>query len=370
VYADLNVQQAKITLDEQWSPYCQARLTVTRPKAAVLEWLDPRNNARVALRLRAEYADYRPIAVLSSLWGGKPISALTVAYSGKPGGEITDDISPSLTPGVTRGASTRDFDLYVRSIDPRSDGRMELTLASGEAKLHDKGNVALTRTFPAGTDLAYMIGVDLSLAARVMPYLGAELHTHGEDPYYLPEPARFDFGQKFWPFWAPLVQQAGRRLWCDELGEWHLTAAPLDIDPLDLLEGGLTEVAQHLSLEEDEWADAVAITYRWRDDSDTEQVRTDSATSTSLASAHLKLLALEYNVPYPGPGAAAHVLARRMLRGRVIGPKAVSQYDVTPTQPLNYYALDGELITGAISAVEWTFPEHTMTIRARDLEQE
>lgn len=99
----LHVISGTATLDEGWSPYAQANLTVTCPDTATQALLDPRGNPSVVLTLSRQ----------------------------------------TVSDGAWSDQSSRTFTLLVRSTSVQSQtGNLVLTLASGEAALQDARLVA------------------------------------------------------------------------------------------------------------------------------------------------------------------------------------------------------------------------------------
>ncbi|GEL95353.1 hypothetical protein [Cellulomonas composti] len=62
----LSVRDARITLDETWSPYAQVTLTCTTPAPEVLAQIDPRAGVRVQMLARQRFGEGEPLSALSA----------------------------------------------------------------------------------------------------------------------------------------------------------------------------------------------------------------------------------------------------------------------------------------------------------------
>lgn len=59
----LDVVDAKITVDDSWSPYVQATLTCWTPDESVLDLLDPRDGVRVVVTVGKTFGDWNPSGI-------------------------------------------------------------------------------------------------------------------------------------------------------------------------------------------------------------------------------------------------------------------------------------------------------------------
>lgn len=62
---ELNVISATITLDDAWSPYVQATLTLHTPDETVLDLLDPRDNVRVVVTVTKTFSNWNTTGVFT-----------------------------------------------------------------------------------------------------------------------------------------------------------------------------------------------------------------------------------------------------------------------------------------------------------------
>lgn len=144
-----------------------------------------------------------------------------------------------------------------------------------------------------------------------------------------PEMLTWNPGTSAWDFLAPLLSQAGFRLFCDELRAWRL------IDPATYVLPGLkpltsaisTAATDTISREDPQlFATGVVVRYSWTDDAGIDRVRYDSAGTPN------KVVVIDYARPYPGSGAAAAILARRDGTGRMQEVTALLDLTFSPNQ--------------------------------------
>lgn len=73
----LAIKDGTVALDEGWSPYAQASVTLALPGADVLAALDPRKSGRARLTLTARYGTPTPASRVTELFGGRTASEIT-----------------------------------------------------------------------------------------------------------------------------------------------------------------------------------------------------------------------------------------------------------------------------------------------------
>lgn len=315
---ELDVKRATIALDEAWAPYCQAELTCSLPPADVLAIIDPRAGARVFIT-------------------------------------ITQTVHP---PNPDVAAQIRTFDLGVRT--RRADyttGELTITAASDEALLQDYARVTGTPYTPGTTSARAAI-------AYAVERVDATLDAGTADATIDPEASTWVAGLSGWDYVAPIVQAANLRLWCDENRRWHLTEANSLVTGYADLEyrSTITSLSDNIDRAA-EWADAVVIEYRWTDSAGEQHVSYDTASDPGFS----KTLKLEHPTKKPAAGAAARVLKRVRARGRSVEVRAVSDFGISPAMPAAITMPDAGLVTGAVAALTWSFPEDEMEVRTRDL---
>lgn len=353
----VSLTQGDVTLDESWSPYVQASVTIPLPPPEVLAALDPRTGARCRLTLTRRFGSSRPIADLSADWSGLTLAGVSSHYAGQSLAAISTRYGTPYNAFGLRPSTTRRLNLGVRTRPTDyGAGRVQITLASDEALLQDMALVANDPRSPANATARAAVQMVLSS-------IGATLSADGGDGVLESDSVAWTPGQSAWDYVTPLVQAAGLRLWCDERRVWHL-AEPLSPTEgvLSLAETSMAELEDDLTRDGD-WYDAVHITYRWRDSSDIERIRYDLATVPGYS----RVLALEYARPWPGYGAAAAMLRRTTGRGRVQAVTTVSDYSATPGQVLVVTYPGNPIRTGLVSRLTWDLGTDEMQVQSRDL---
>lgn len=133
-------------------------------------------------------------------------------------------------------------------------------------------------------------------------------------------------GVSAWDFLMGITSSENLVLWCDELRDWRLaTPENRQISALVSISATNTRDGSDTLARAGDSATGVVVRYRWRDEFDIEQERTDSAGTPERGI----LFELD-STPYPGPGAAAAILARRQGTGRVQKVTAIAVDTATP----------------------------------------
>lgn len=355
----LDVKDARITLDEGWSPFIQAQLTCVVPDEAVVELLDPRRPLRASIVIRRDFGGSDPASALSDEFAGKKASDVTAAWAGLHARDITADHFYPWNDFGVRSPSVRTLSLAVRSRPRRHrDGTITLSLASDEALLQDYALVDTQSWSPTLSSVRQVV-------SAVLGRIGRTLVAGTADGAIDPSASVWKPGVAAWSYVSPLVQAAGLRLWADEFGLFHLDAGlPAAPGNLSLsYTGTITEATDTIDRDTDDWYDAVVITYTWTDALGAQQTQYDVASSPGFS----KVLSLNYDTPYPGPGAASAVLGRALGRGRTLDLTTVSDYTATPGQATTITLDNTPIQTGYLSAVTWQWPDAEMTVKTRGL---
>jgi hypothetical protein len=170
-------------------------------------------------------------------------------------------------------------------------------------------------------------------------------------------------GQASWDFLAPLVQQSGLRLFCDEQRKWrlvnsnsYLVAGQINIATAGNLESGTDTI----DLAGD-WATGIVVHYQWIDSTGATKEAWDSAGTAT------KVETIEIAREYPGPGAATVILARYQGRGRVLDPTVIADLNATPGQYTQATVPNAPIQSGVASLVSWSVPDGTMRVSTRGL---
>jgi hypothetical protein len=170
-------------------------------------------------------------------------------------------------------------------------------------------------------------------------------------------------GQASWDFLQPLVQQAGLRLFCDELRVWRL------VDSNSYTVDGTISVAEAINLVHGvddidlggDWATGVVVKYTWTDATGATQTAYDAAGTST------KVTTVEWERAYAGPGAAAAILGRMNGRGRVLALGAVADLAATPGQYTTATVPAAPTQTGIAARIAFTIPDGLMDVATRGL---
>lgn len=356
----LDVQNATVKLDEGWAPYAQVQLVCALPDAADREALDMRvNSLRVAVTVQQDFgaawsldtltdAPAHTVAQLTSLLGGRPLGYLTNLYFRSWNG-------PSVRP-----SKRRTFDLFVteREFDDNA-GTLTLQAQSDEARVMGDALIDTVPLDPGTTSLR-------SICSLVLARYGARLAAGASDAVVAQQTSTiWKPGVKAWAYLTPMLEAAGLRLWCDEKRVWHLDPrqstidGSLSISPTDTM----VNHRDRMTLNSDVWYDAVVVHYTWTD----QYGLTTEAYDVAGAQPAESVLVIDRPAVYPGPGAAAGILARGQGRGRVLGVRAVSNYDATPGMAATILPPDTASQTGYVAAVAFELPAAEMDVTTRGL---
>lgn len=303
----LDLVDARVTLDESWSPYGQATLICPLPARAALDAMDPLARVRATLNLDG-----------------------------------------------------RLFDLGVRSrtIDHRDD-TLTVQLATDEALLQDYARVATTVYAPGYTTVR-------NAAAYALAQIGASLQPGTADANIDADASQWRPGVTAWDYLSPMVQAGALRLWCDERRVWRLDVAnDLASGDIELTyTGNLTSGADTISRDA-AWYDAVVIAYQWVDPDGLQQVSYETASIPGWS----RVLTVTRETPPPLNGAAARLLAWcQQGRARSVTLTAISDYSIRPTQTCTVVLPNGTPYQyGAVSAVAWDYRTGEMDVRTRAL---
>ncbi len=364
---ELPVKSLTVTVDESWSPYVQVtECTVALTDPSILDVLDPRKLARARLELRREFAAPFPNADLTdAVRRSTPPTRnadLTAAWGGLTGAQITDRFTSAFNPTGMRAPQVRRMNLAVQEarVNHRT-AEVSVRLASDETLLQGHKLVQAGPYTNAGTSLR-------DLVQTVLARIGGRLAPGTWDAPLVAQGTEWLPGRSAWDYLAPHIEKAGGRLWCDEGRVWRLSdREPLAPGQLTLTTGeygSLVDAEDTISRTEDDgWADAVVVTYRWTDAAGASMTAYDVA-GDPLAQ---KVVSVERDTPFPGVGAAAALLKRAQGRGRVLALAAVSDYTAQPGQPTRVELPNTPTQTGLVSSVTWRLPAAQMSIRTRGL---
>lgn len=323
---NLKIESARITLDEQWTPYVQTQLVCAVP--ADYKTIDPRQDQRLII---------------------------TITHTLATGGLVS--------------TATYDLTLRTRAVD-RKTATMTLTAESDEALMQDFAkNGAPDVTTTAGTIQAY-------IAARTINAVpGSTIVTAGSNT--LPVPYVWNPGTSAWDAVAGLVTLAGLRLYSLGGKAFQLAVAPVtvagtivlsDVDNVKLATDDLTRNGTDPA----SFADHVVVEYRWTDTTVTPNVQRVQWDSAGVITAPRKSIFIKYPETRPpaAGGAAAAILARARTRGRNVSVTAISDYTATPGKTVTMTLAGDTPLSKVIRSVQWRFSagddDATMTLTTRD----
>lgn len=333
----VTVLDGLVTLDAEWAPYARAEITV--PATPAMLALDPRaGEPRLSLRLRETTGRPGLISQISADYLGDWLQHM--AWPGKRLGTFSTVYATPWQPGAPFRSSSRHLDLTVTRVEIRHD-RHEVILTAHGAELTAQGDLLL-----APAPLEYQAATLADLARTL---LGAHLVATTNIPLAGLDLTR-DPGQSVWRLLEPLVDLAGARLWCDELGTWHLDPATLTGVTRTGLD--LTRATTITDTRGGQWAGSVVLTTQHIDAAGATQRSVDVAGAGPPGLARTRASRLHR------AGAAQAILDRAIRRGRRATLTGVSRYDLTPGDTLPEH--------GLVTAVAWALADHTMTITTRE----
>lgn len=250
--------------------------------------------------------------------------------------------------------------LRNRTVDYAA-GTVTVEAATPDALLLDYALVSDVPVEPVGPTVRDCCNLVLGhvLGTAVQP------GTTGSEPVE-PEALAWQPGERAWSYLDSVVGQAGLRLWCDELGLWHLEN-PTDYNVqghVAMSPATLTGLRDGISRDRGQWADAVVVTYEWTDAAGERHTVHDVAG----ASGATRTIQMTIERPFPGYGLAGGRLRRAQAMGRTLDLDAVADYDTRPFKAVSVSTPAGTgLQTGIVSGVTWTQPDDTMTVRTRGI---
>lgn len=378
-----------ITMDELWSPFIQASITIPAP--ASLSLLDPRATPppRVTLTAQQDFTDSDELSVFTTLYGGGTVAALTTLYGGGTVAAITAAHNRPWVNDQYARRIIRTFDLGLRARARDVENTVRLSLASDEALLQDiapisgpggdsglpgvGGGVLNATTFaeaiPAILDAA--LDAPVITESTVTGDISSFVETWGI-PGTPPQGIAWTAGQSAWDFANMLVQAIGGRLWCDEARLWHLTAPGINQPVAIAIEAGesLVNYTDEISRDAD-WYDAVVVTYTWTNAAGANFFTTDYA-PTDL-SAYSRTYAVTRDLGKrksgfsPPVGAAAALLAQVSNLGRILPLESVNDFNTIPGAALTVILPDATTLTGRVASVAFDMQSKEMSISTRNM---
>lgn len=354
----LAVEEMSLTVDEQWTPYAQGTIVAKVP--ADRDVLDLRTaSIFVDLRLQRSFGVPWQVADLTADLAGS-VAALTAVLGGLTLARLSNEYFIPFTGSTVRAGERLDARLLVvdRQIDERTQ-LVTLTVESLEAQLIGDRLATSSSWDPASTSLRTIVEAVIERYEGTLDDSALDATVAEADAtIWKPGVAAADY-------LAPMLEAASLRLWVDLDGTWYLDAREsLRPGTVAVAESrNMTEYVDRMTLQADQWCDAVIVDYRWTDSLDLQRVEYDVAGEQPARAA----LHIVRDAIYPGPGAAAGILARAQARGRQLDLGAVSTYLARPGMAAIITPLVGDVSTGIVSSITWQLPQAEMKVRARGL---
>lgn len=388
-----------VTIDEAWSPYCQA--TVVIPNESAPSWLDPRNATFLGLHLQQDFgdliynyeitADYAgDVSAITAAFGGDvsditrayskpwnvfetalPISTVTAAY----GGDVSNLTAADLmevwrmsdflhSSGTFNPAPSTIFDGYLMLRTVTKDyvsGQTTLELTSHEAILQDSIGYPSDLAF-AFTSLRSIINYVLSTSIGALTQLepGAADYTYSPAYEFLWLP-----NQTGWDILNALVTAANLVLYCDEKGDWYLNNVGATSGDLYLKDDdNITMLSSKIDRSSPGFFDYAVVEYR-----NEGAVPSYKSFGTSGFDISKDAYFLIQNVEDPGGNPAQAMVWRAETRGIIYSVEAISNYDARPRQNMTIDVTDEAVKTATIQSISWSLPSARMSVDIRDLQE-
>lgn len=389
-----------VTVDENWSPYCQA--TVVVPTSSMPYNPDPRFPLFMGLRLQQDFgdliynyeltADYAgDVSNITAAFGGD-VSKITRAYSkpwnvfetGLPLSTVTAAYAP-VTPlkltnadlasvykmsdflhstGTFNPAPSTIFDGYLmlRSIEKDYvTGESTLEFASHEAILQDSIGYPsdLIFTYTSLRDIInYVLSTSIGALTQLEPGPADFTYSPAYGFVWLPN-------QTAWDILNALVTAANLVLFCDEKGNWYLNYAGSVSGDLYLKDDdNITMLSSKIDRNSPSFFDYAVVEYR---------PATDVASYNIFGISGFDISKDRYflreNVENPGGNAAQALVLRGATRGETYSVEALNNYDARPRQNMTIDVAGEPVKTAVLQSITWSLPSARMSVDIRDLQE-
>lgn len=364
----LTVTDLTITLDDSWSRYAQADLTIITP--ANTAPLDPRLAPLITITAYQRFGPVKAVSNLTALWGGKLVSALTTAWKTKLVSAMSAAYGSGAWTGDYREPGLVSAQLHVRSWTINLDGSTTLHLESHDALLEDLRSMH-------GSNWLYSSDTLRRLIAEVFQELGtATGRTFTLAPGWTDTPVMayptLKPGQTYSEFLTPYLQQGGLRLWCDLDGIFQLTLADAPIAGAITLDGAqtVTGADDTINRDHDLWADGVSVIYNEAATGFVSMYPTDGRLVTKVLAVTVDALAPfnQFSTWEQVEAPAKNIWDRLQKRGREAATDAVNDFSARPGMSTTLMLPGQPTRTGILRAVTWKTSGNTMTTTTRNLE--
>lgn len=292
-----------ITLSEDWAPYLQMSGESVAPEAAAdLAKIDPRTGA--ALEVLAGY-----------VYGDMTVDVHRIGYGHM---RVRDAVFPARS--------------------------MTITAASAEQLCQDSKWLppTETKTFSGVLEaLQFLAGYALGVAD--VPFVSTVTAGYRPD---LVSGVVLEQGDEIWPVMSAIALSAELRVWADETGEWRLApkTSIAGITAGYLREGPTTTIREvRDTLSRDNWFDAVALIYTWKDSGGVDR----------------KIVGTYAPAPLPGLRSGA---GRKTFKDERSGPISQYQADANAKTTANNLSTRGGSYTVESAAMYWLRPGDTIQL--------
>lgn len=388
-----------VTVDEAWSPYCQA--TVTIPNESAPAWLDPRNATFLGLRLQQDFgdliyneeitADYAgDVSAITAVFGGDvsditrayskpwnvfetalPISTVTAAY----GGDVSNLTAADLmevwrmsdflhSSGTFNPAPSTIFDGYLMLRSVTKDyltGETTLELTSHEAILQDSIGYP-SDLFFSFTSLRSIINFVLADTIGALTQLQPGTAEKTYSPAYV---FKWLPNQTAWDILNALVTAANLVLFCDEKGDWYLNEAASVTGELYLKDDdNITTLSSRIDRNSNLFFDYAVVEYR---NEGSLPVYKNFGVSGFPISKDRYFLIENVTAPAAPDNAAQAMVWRAATRGEIYEVEAISNYDARPRQEMTIDVTGEAVKTAIVQSITWSLPSARMSVDIRDL---
>lgn len=364
----LSVVGARIALDRRWVPYAQAVIQVAENVASLANPArsDP---PRLALEVTISAEWSLTLAHITNDHFGDTLAALSARYVGRTLADVTADYSTPYNPddGSVVPTEQRVFDLGVREAEwSTSAASTSIVAASDEALAQDYRLVSRTPTELYGPPHNPNDGDSIltqalrRIGAAFAGYYQPSGHPSHAGATDVPlEDRVWEPGVSLWDYISGVASPGGWRVWCDERRLWaaeHTTVASRQRKPRTHRLYPTTSIVRR-SREPEQWADAIVARFQWTDAGGTRRERYLTAQQTTMPT-KVRYVSLDRQ--------PSQALVDRLLRSALNSESfAETELDAPPligvtpgdTLDLGDYAL-------TCLAVEWTFPDNTMKVKA------
>ncbi len=390
-----------VTVDEAWSPYCQA--TVVIPNDIAPYTLDPRFPTFLGLRLQQDFGDLiynyeltadfsGDVSSITAAYGGDvsditrayskpwnvfesalPISTVTAAY----GGDVSNLTAADLmevwrmsdflhSAGTFNPAPSTIFDGYLMLRTVTKDyvsGQTTLELTSHEAILQDSIGYPSDLAF-SFTSLRSIIDFVLADTIGIFTQLQPGTADYTYSPAYsflwLPNLTA-------WDILNALVTAANLVLYCDEHGDWYLQEALATSGDLYLKDDdNITMLSSTIDRNSPTFFDYAVVEYR---NDGSVPVYKNFGTSGFPISKDAYFLVENVEPPAAPANAAQAMVWRAETRGIIYSVEAIANYDARPRQNMTIDVTDEAVKTAIIQSISWSLPSARMSVDIRDLQE-